>query len=193
VDNKSLFNACLSQCVWCQEQWPTIMHKGEIVHVAPYTKDPKLFCWGCQSASIRKAFGYMGYVGGKQIKWKVPSVSVIKTTAIRPDTRDFWRNCAEASLNVASWPEWKRSIDADGKRAKPATAEDLKRLRGELLQYDALDYWSRQPCTDNLQFRPGYALGGVFQQPSCNYGIGCTTCWGRYEEFYKEKSKGWCD
>jgi|SRR5208337_3017831 len=203
MNNKSLFAACLSQCVWCRERWPIIAHGGEIVHVAPYTKDPKLFCWGCQSETIRKAFNYMGYAGGKQIRWKVPSVDTIKLTTpnsivVKPGTRDFWRSCTEASFNVASWPEWQRSSGLHGEKPHKTTEEDLKRMRDELLQYDALDYWSRQSCTDNFRFRPGYILGkgftgGVFAQPTCNWGVGCTACWGKYEKFSGEQAKNWID
>jgi hypothetical protein len=201
--NKELFTACTSQCVWCKEQWPVVNHRGGIVHTAPYTKDPKLFCWGCQSGTIRKAFNYMDYTGGKRIRWKVPPAETIRKTTpnsiiVRPSTRDFWRNIIEASLSVSSWPEWKRGISLTGKESPKATEEDLKRMRDELLQYDALDYWSRRPCTDNFRFRPGYVLGkgftgGVFAQPTCNWGIGCTACWEKYEKFYEERSKDWCD
>jgi hypothetical protein len=109
-----------------------------------------------------------------------------------PNNRNFWRAGIHASLSVASWPKWKRSLGLSGEKPHETTAEDLKRMRDELLYYDALDCWTRKPCTDNLQYRPGYYEGRILQ-PRCNYGIGCATCWERYQSFYDNESKNWYD
>lgn len=193
MDNKALFEACASQCVWCAEQWPVITRGESVLHVAPFTQDPALFQWGCDSKTIRKAFKYPDYRGTK-FKWTPPTAEVMRMAerlggsrglvklVTSPKGRAFWRGTITASLSVASWPMWKRSIDQYGEKPKETTSEELKVMREELLRYDALDYWSRQPCTENLQYRPNFRTGHVIK-PACNNGVGCTTCWERFEKF----------
>jgi hypothetical protein len=204
LDNKAIFAACISQCEWCVEQWPVVVYEKNIVHVAPFTKDPKLFYWSCDSSTIRRAFNYMEYKGGKKVSWTPPSEAAITLmnrlsgkggivkNVTSPKSRDFWRGTIRASLQVASWPLWKRSVDIDGKKPKEITPEELRRMRDELLSYDALDYWTRQPCTESLQYRPHLNKGRV-EKPTCNHGIGCIGCWGRYEVFYNDLHKNACD
>lgn len=203
MNNKSLFQACTTQCEFCADQWPLV--NG--VHVAPFTKDPNLFSWKCSAVQIRKGFDYWDYKGGKQKKWKVPSAkSLLETyTAANkkakigrnldsPANRSFWRCGIRASLEVNSWPEWKRSIGSKAKTPEEI-AKDNADDRQELLFFDAMDYWTRQACTDNHQYRPHYSEGshGYIVTPTCNHGLGCTTCWAKYKAYYDKESKNWID
>jgi hypothetical protein len=146
---------------------------------------------------------YTGYKGGKQKKWKVPKPEAIKQIVAEyyakckgglgrvvdsPDNRSFWRTGVEATLEVATWPKWKRG----GENAEDTPPERLKECRQELSLYDAMDYWTRIACTENLQYRPRIEKG-CYTQPTCNYGFGCTTCWERYEVKMEEESRNHCD
>ena len=214
MNNRSLFAACTTQCVWCLEQWPVVEHRKHMVHVAPFTEGPMLFSRGCEAESIRRGFKYMDYSGGKRVKWKPPSVesllnslgayykssekSGLGKSLGSPGNRSFWRGGCRAVIEVASWPEWKRSTNYSGEPRKVETPEEqaasLKRVRDELLFYDAMDYWTRQPCSDNLQYRPHWNKARTnVAEPTCNGGVGCATCWALYEKDYDERSKNWCD
>lgn len=193
---KSLFAACTEQCVWCKDQWPVTEYRGSIVHVAPFTRDPQLFRWTCDADQIRKGFRYMDYKGGKKYRWSMPTPELLRTmkslsrikNISSPENRTFWRNSVEASLSVASWPEWKRSLGSDGNPRPATTPAELSRLRNELLQYDVLDYWARRTCSHNQQYRPKIDKGRILR-PDCNDGIGCTGCWTQYERYSDELNK----
>lgn len=208
--NQELFQACTTQCIWCKEQWPIKATKGQMLHVGPYTQDPKLFSTPCKAAAIREAFEYVGYAGGVVIKWKARKPeTLIEILTIRkgrvakngglgrcidsPKNRRFWRTGTEATLSVAEWPKWMRS--AGGGEDTPP--ERLKECRDELRFFDEIDYWTRQVCTDGLDYRPvepGPHNGlSNMPEPTCNYGFGCTTCWERYEKAYSKMSEAWCD
>lgn len=202
MNNKSLFEACVTQCAWCNAQWPLV--NGS--HVAPFTRDPKLFSWRCEALSIRKGFDYWDYKGGKVKKWKVPSPQTLlealgaygkgkklSKNISSPDNRSFWRNAIRCSIEVRSWPEWKRG---GSKQLSPAEiVKEDNDDREELLFYDAMDFWTRESCTENHQFRAGTLVdcedgkGQYFARPSCNYGFGCTTCWAKYEKHSEEWSR----
>ena len=180
--DKELFVACTKQCVWCAEQWPVLATGGQMIHVGPYTKDKSLFFYPCKADSIREAFEYVGYGGGKINKWRTPPIEKLLGVKVMasPETRAFWRGLNTASLNVSEWPDWKRSIGG-----KKSTPEELKHMREELLYWDALDYWARKACTENLQYRPSIVNGRI-AKPTCNWGLGCVTCWGRYDTYEKK-------
>ena len=178
MNNKSLFEACAAQCAWCAEQWPVVLHSGD-------------------AAAIRKGFKYADFKGGKQIRWRPPSTDEITARLAgrgkskfgknldSPKNRQFWRGGCEAVIEVASWPDWKR-----GGGAESSTPERLGEVRRELAFYDAMDWWTRQPCSDNLRYRP-HIEEGVIVRPTCNGGLGCATCWERYERYDDEHSKDW--
>jgi hypothetical protein len=203
MNDRALFKACTTQCSWCFEQWPLVLREGVLVHVAPFTKDPRLCFFRCDALPIRSGLKYTGYKGGKQKKWKVPKPEAIKQIVAEyyakckgglgrvvdsPDNRSFWRTGVEATLEVATWPKWKRG----GENAEDTPPERLKECRQELSLYDAMDYWTRIACTENLQYRPRIEKG-CYTQPTCNYGFGCTTCWERYEVKMEEESRNHCD
>ena len=191
--------------------YTSLSNQVRVIHVAPYTRDPLLFSRLCTAEPIRKGFKYMGYEGGEQNGWPVPSAQSLvdilnrnnqtpasegkplKKNVSSPHTRRFWRGGLEATIEVASWPAWKRGNDPDDQ--DPALiAIRLKHVRKELLVYDAMDYWSRQQCTDNLQYRPHMnEKGSNLVMPSCNWGLGCTTCWERYERAYEKMTEKWSD
>jgi hypothetical protein len=160
--------------------------------------DHTLFRQPCKAAAIREAFNYYGYKGGKVIRWRPPSAKKLKAAEdadrrlfrahLAPSSRAFWRNLHRASLEVASWPDWKRSIDLYAKTPKKDTPEDLKAMRDELLHWDALDYWQRQPCTEDERYRPAIVRGRV-TEPTCNSGLGCSGCWARHEAFRDKLSE----
>ncbi len=194
MTNKSLFEACVTQCEWCNAQWPLV--NGS--HVAPFTRDPNLFSWRCSALAIRKGFDYWDYEGGKEKKWKVPSPeellkvmggfnhnAKIGRNISSPENRGFWRTGIRCSIEVRSWPEWKRG---GSKQLTPAqVAQEDADDREELLLFDAADYWTRQSCTENHQFQAGRLnKQGCFERPTCNYGLGCTTCWVKYEKHSEE-------
>lgn len=192
MKNTELFKACAAQCLWCKEQWGLVEHKGRYIHVAPFTRDPQLFSHSCEAEAIRTAFKYYTYAGGKQVKWKArPAKELVAIMTGKhkrnggltrnitsPENRVFWRGGLRATIEVASWPDWKRS------GSERVTPERLRDVRDELLFYDECDYAVRQPCTENLQYRP--QLDRTWKEPTCNDGIGCATCWGRYERAVKE-------
>ena len=185
--------------------------QANVVHVAPYTRDPLLFSHICDAEAIRKGFKYMTYDGGVQEYWPVPSAQSLidmlnmnrarsaedgkplRKNVSSPHTRRFWRGGLRATIEVASWPAWKRGNNDDDQ--DPALiAIKLKQVRRELLVYDALDYWTRQQCTDNFQYRPHMnEKGSNLVEPSCNWGLGCTTCWERYERAYEKMTERWSD
>lgn len=203
MTDRELFKACVSQCVWCEEQWPLAESRGKLVHVGPFTKDPKLFSKACDADTIRKAFKYPGYKGGKQIKYKARAAEELRRVVENyykasskglgmnmdgPSNRSFWRGPIEATIEVASWPEWKRS-------GSPAPTPDrLKRSRDELRFFDECDFITRQPCSDSLQYRPLLNKARTnLVKPPCNGGFGCTTCWERYQAEHDKMSANWCD
>lgn len=204
MNDRALFKACVSQCVWCSEQWPLAEIRGKQTHIGPFTKDPKLFSRACDADTIRKAFKYTGYRGGKQIKHKARTADELRkviNTYYRanknglgmnldgPKNRSFWRGPIEATIEVASWPEWKRS--GSGETPSP---ERLKRCRDELFFFDECDSICRQPCSDNLQYRPHWNKAQTnLVKPSCNGGFGCMACWGLYQKAYDKHSENWCD
>jgi len=189
MKNKELFDACTKQCVWCSEQWPILATAGgQMLHVGPYTKDEKLFSISCKAVTIREAFEYAGYRGGKEIEWKAPTPKKLSShRAPSPDNRKFWRNITVCSLQVSEWPDWKRSMGSS-----KSTPEELKRMRDELRCYDALDYWARKECTENLQYRPSLDKGKI-TKPTCNWGFGCVTCWERHETYENKLQENYCD
>lgn len=193
MQNKELFNACVKKCVWCAEQWPIVATGGQILHVGPYTKDRKLFSQPCAAATIREAFEYVNYKGGKEIVWKAPSPRKLgaPNNSSSPSDRAFWRNLTECSLRVSEWPDWKRSVDVDGKKSRKDTPEDLKRMREELRYSDALELWARKECTMSFQYRPAIVNGRI-TKPDCNWGFGCVTCWGKHAKFENELHKDSC-
>jgi len=143
----------------------------------------------------------MGFEGGTEVVWspRKPEdlLAIIKEywrqakgklgkNVSSPNNRAFWRNAVECSIRVSAWPDWKRGT------AEASTPEELKQLRLELLYYDEMDYWTRQACTDSLQYRPGWDDKGALIKPSCNHGFGCTTCWERYENRQEEATKNSC-
>lgn len=184
MKNEELFDACVKQCVWCEEQWPIIAAGGQMLHVGPYTKDRKLFSANCKAAAIREAFEYVGYKGGREIGHKAPTPKKLgeSAKASSPSNRAFWRNLTECSMSVSEWPMWKRGVDIDGTKPKPTAPEELKRMREELRYYDALDYWARKECTEGLQYRPTIVKGRV-NEPTCNWEIGCVICWIKHDTF----------
>ncbi len=196
--DKELFIACTTQCVWCKEQWPVLATGGEMVHVGPFTKDKRTFSWPCAAKSIREAFEYITYKGGKQIVWKPRSAKVLYGILTKgekrnggfckrvqsPDNRSFWRTGVRATLEVASWPRWMQSYGVDGKQSEPVSAERLQEARNEILFYDECDFACRQQCTENLQYRP--KLDRNWNEPTCNDGMGCMTCWERFEKAKEE-------
>lgn len=176
-----------------------------VLHVGPFTKDKRLFSTDCEADKIRIAFEYAGYEGGKAIKRKPRDGATLYAIITgrkspsgfghcieSPDNRSFWRNGTRCTLEVASWPEWKQSYTIDGKRSEPITPERLAECRAELAFYDECDFATRQPCTENLQYRP-VIVDGRLARPTCNGGMGCTTCWERYERQYEIMSRDWCD
>jgi hypothetical protein len=193
MKSKELFDACVKKCVWCAEQWPLVATGGKILHVGPYTKDRKLFSYSCAATTIREAFEYVGYEGGEEIEWKVPIPRKLgaNAKASSPRNRSFWRNLTECSLHVSEWPDWKRSVDLYGKKTRKDTPSDLKRMRDELRYSDALEYWAHKECTEGLQYHPTIKNGRIVQ-PTCNWEIGCITCWGRYETFSNELHEADC-
>lgn len=189
MKNKELFDACTKQCVWCYEQWPVVATKGQMLHVGPYTKDKELFSTPCKATTIREAFEYVGYKGGKKVEWKAPmprKLGALRKTS-SPNNRKFWRNVTECSLSVSEWPDWKRSMGS-----KKSTPEEVKRMREELRHYDALDYWASKECTEGFQYRPSLDKGRI-TEPVCNWGLGCTTCWERHETYEKKLQENFCD
>jgi hypothetical protein len=203
MKDRELFKACVSQCVWCEEQWPLVESRGKLAHVGPFTKDPKLFSRACDASTIRTAFKYSGFKGGKQTKHKARTAAELrrvmegyykagrKGLAMNldgPGNRSFWRGPIVATIEVASWPAWKRSGGGE-----PPSPERLKRNRDELLFFDECDFICRQACTDNLQYRPHWDKGrGNLVKPQCNGGFGCMTCWGLYEKAHDEHAATLC-
>lgn len=201
MKNKELFAAVTGQCVWCAEQWPVTSFLGHLTHVGPFTKDPKLFHHPCDASQIRLAFHYEDYKGGKQIKFKPRSPKEINEALAEckrqgkpimvldsPGNRSFWRGPIQATLEVATWPDWMRQ------GSEKTSPERLKQCRDELCYFDEIDWWARQPCSDNLQYRPHWNEAHTnLVKPSCNSGFGCITCWERYEKEYDRISANWCD
>jgi len=201
--DRELFKACTSQCIWCLEQWPIKTTGGHMLHVGPFTQDKQLFSTVCKAESIRQAFEYVGYKGGKEKVWKArkPTILRQKINAYyadnkkngglgmvmdSPRNRSFWRSGIEATLTVAEWPKWMR-------RDEDTPPERLKDCRDKLRFFDELDYWTRKECTEGLQYRPHIPANGNMPIPTCNGSFGCTTCWGRYEVAYHKMSEKWCD
>jgi hypothetical protein len=218
MNPKELFTACTTQCVWCKEQWPIEATDGHLLHVGPFTQDKHLFSTICKAESIRQAFEYIGYKGGKQIKFKARSPEALKNIIANyyeanrkgkglgmhidsPKNRSFWRTGIRCTLDVAEWPEWKRShqMSDDGtyKPSEPTSPERLKSCRDELRFFDECDFITRRGCSEGLQYRPVEpdSMNGLrnMPEPTCNGGFGCTTCWERYEKAYGKMSEGWCD
>lgn len=203
--NKELFNACTKECVWCKLQWPLTLNSRTYEHVGPYTKDRKLFSWNCKANTIRTAFNYAAYAGGKKLLRKLPIVKgnklrmgpcTLTINSTSPSNRRFWRTAMNATLSVAEWPDWKLSSEYNEKtgqweRGKHTPPEQLAQIRQDLEHYDALDFIARQTCTENLQYR-AKIVGGRVPQPSCNGGVGCTTCWMRHDTYRDKQSEG-CD
>ncbi len=198
MNPRELFKACTTQCIWCKEQWPVVATGGHMLHVGPFTKDKQLFSWVCKAESIRQAFEYVTYKGGKQIVWKPRSAKVLYDiltkrhgrngglckNVMSPDNRSFWRTGSRATLEVASWPKWMQSCGVDGTQKEPVSDERLKDTRDELAFYDECDSACRQQCTENLQYRP--KLDRNWSEPTCNDGMGCMTCWERFEKAKEE-------
>jgi hypothetical protein len=177
---KEFYRACVTQCEWCQERWPLVMHKGHAVHVAPFTKDPALFYWTCAANAVRVAFNYMEYNGAPlRYTWRPPSAAKLmnsRRAITDPHCRAFWRHGCHCTLSVNSWPAWKRSI---GNEATPAQIKaSTARTRAEIVFYDAFEYYARQTCTQGQKYRP--VLSQRWNEPTCNHGIGCIECWGKY-------------
>jgi hypothetical protein len=198
MKDKELFIACTTQCIWCLEQWPIKATGGHMLHVGPFTQDKHLFSTVCKAESIRQAFEYITYKGGKQIVRKPRTAKQlyfiltkgekrnggICKRVMSPDNRSFWRTGCRATLEVAGWPEWMQSYGIDGKKSEPVSQERLKATREEILFYDECDFACRQQCTENLQYRP--KLERNWTEPTCNDGMGCMTCWERFEKAKEE-------
>jgi hypothetical protein len=211
MKKNELFKACTAQCDWCKEQWPVKATGGHMLHVGPFTKDPQLFSLACKAEPIREAFEYVGYDGGKQVVWKPRPAKVLHAIVAgrklghksangfgfcknldSPKSRSFWRTCTRAVLEVAGWPEWMQSCSVTGEKSERVTEERLKGCREDLLFWDECDFACRQPCTENLQYRP--LLDRNWSKPTCNDGMGCMVCWERYERAvndWEEKNPSW--
>jgi len=202
MKDRELFKACVSQCIWCKEQWPVLATGGHMLHVGPYTRDKQLFSTICKAESIRQAFEYITYKGGKQVVWKARKPAALRKvienyyektrksnglgmTMDSPQNRSFWRTGIRCTLDVAEWPKWK-----SGGEVSP---ERIENCRHELLFFDECDYVTRQQCSGNLQYRPTVPDRGNMNTPTCNGGFGCVTCWERYEKAYDKMSESWCD
>jgi len=210
-----LFKACTAQCIWCQEQWPIKATGGHMLHVGPFTQDKQLFSIVCKAETIRQAFEYVTYKGGKQVVFKARKPATLKKiiegyyAAVHkdnkglgmvidsPKNRSFWRVGKEATIEVADWPDWKRSSyqleDGTYRPTERTSPERLKQCRDELRFFDECDFVTRQECSEGLQYRPQIPDRGNMVQPTCNGGFGCVTCWERYEKAYDKMSEHWCD
>jgi hypothetical protein len=215
MNPRELFKACTAQCVWCKEQWPIKATGGHMLHVGPFTQDKLLFSTVCKAESIRQAFEYLGYKGGKQIKFKARSPEAMKNIIAgyyeanrrgkglgmhidSPKNRSFWRTGIRCTLEVADWPKWMRSTSYSGEQKEDTcTPERLKDCRNELRFFDECDFITRQECTEGFQYRPvepSHHNGlNNMPEPTCNWGFGCMTCWERYETAYNKMSEAWCD
>jgi hypothetical protein len=169
-----------------------------MIHVGPYTKDPHLFSTACDAGSIREAFEYTDYAGGKRVIWKARKpAELVKTKGqspglslamniTSPDNRRFWRGPIRSTLTVAKWPDWMRS----GERI---SEERLQKCRAELLLMDEMDYWVRQPCTGPMYHEAWNSEHSNLLEPTCNWGMGCTACWAVYEKAYDKLAENWID
>jgi hypothetical protein len=91
-----------------------------------------------------------------------------------------------------------RSTSYNGEQKEDTyTPERLKNCRNELRFFDECDFITRLECTEGQQYRPvepGPHNGkSNMNEPTCNGGFGCTTCWERYEKAYDKMSEAWCD
>ena len=182
-----LYKAVIDICVFCRERWPVLLIDGKYRHVGPYSRHPEPFSHKCEANQIRQVMKYEEYKGGPKVKFPVPEVSTLTEHFFNPKNRSFFRNLSTCTLDVNSWPEWKRSYTFDGKEKKE-TPEELEasntRARREIRQLDAYEYYAYQPCTDHCCYVPRRASSGwdVDKKPSCNWGIGCISCWAKYQK-----------